>query len=229
MQGNPIVTRPIRRKLTGLAWLLAGAALPGLAQTPSAPPRNTVAATGGGINVAQLTPAVEALVNANYPHLDVLDKDLHTHPELAFQKTRTAARLAAEMRKLGFDVTEQVGRTGGVVAYRNGPGPTVLVRTEAMLKATFGGNHVMRVAPITASEDVSAFVDTGIPSMFFFISMNEPQQFLASIKPGARPLPTNHSPLLAPVPEPSIKTGVEAMSLTVMHALRWNKAAGQSS
>ncbi|MHA6888087.1 hypothetical protein [Ralstonia pseudosolanacearum] len=229
MQGNPIATRPIRRKLTRLAWLLAGAALPGLAQTPSAPPRNTVAATGGGINVAQLTPAVEALVNANYPHLDVLDKDLHTHPELAFQKTHTAARLAAEMRKLGFDVTEQVGRTGGVAAYRNGPGPTVLVRTEAMLKATFGGNHVMRVAPITASEDVSAFVDTGIPSMFFFTGVNEPQQSLASLKPGAKPLPTNHSPLIAPVPEPSIKTGVEAMSLTVMHALQWNKAAGQSS
>ncbi|WP_412769820.1 hypothetical protein [Ralstonia pseudosolanacearum] len=37
MQGNPIATRPIRRKLTSLAWLLAGAALPALAQTPSAP------------------------------------------------------------------------------------------------------------------------------------------------------------------------------------------------
>ncbi|CBJ37074.1 exported protein of unknown function [Ralstonia solanacearum CMR15] len=58
MQGDSIATRPIRRKLTGLAWLLAGAALPALAQTPSAPHGNAVAATDGGIDVAQLKPAV---------------------------------------------------------------------------------------------------------------------------------------------------------------------------
>jgi len=34
------------------------------------------------------------------------------------------------MRKLGFTVTEQVGKTGIIAIYRNGDGPTVLVRTE---------------------------------------------------------------------------------------------------
>mgnify|MGYP003344715004 CR=1 FL=1 len=34
------------------------------------------------------------------------------------------------MRKIGFDVTEHVGKTGVVAVYRNGPGPTILVRTE---------------------------------------------------------------------------------------------------
>jgi amidohydrolase len=65
-----------------------------------------------------------------YPDLFRLYTDIHTHPELSFQETRTAALLAAEMRKLGFTVTEGVGGTGIVAVVRNGPGPTVLVRTE---------------------------------------------------------------------------------------------------
>ena len=43
---------------------------------------------------------------------------------------KTAAKLAAEMRALGFEVTERVGRTGLVALYKNGDGPTILVRTE---------------------------------------------------------------------------------------------------
>jgi len=73
---------------------------------------------------------IDALLDRDYPHLDALYKDIHRHPELAFQENRTAALLAAEMRKLGFTVTEHVGKTGIVAVYRNGPGPTVLVRTE---------------------------------------------------------------------------------------------------
>jgi amidohydrolase len=65
-----------------------------------------------------------------YPWLDAAYRDLHAHPEIAFQETRTAARLAGEMRKLGFTVTEKVGKTGIVAVLKNGAGPTVLVRTE---------------------------------------------------------------------------------------------------
>lgn len=79
---------------------------------------------------APLKTQVAARVDAMYPQLDVLYKDLHAHPEIAFQEVRTAATLAAEMRKIGFDVTEKVGKTGLVAIYKNGPGPTVMVRTE---------------------------------------------------------------------------------------------------
>lgn len=71
-----------------------------------------------------------AIINGIYPQLDAIYKDLHAHPEIAFQEERTAARLAAEMRKIGFEVTEKVGKTGVVALYKNGPGPLVLVRTE---------------------------------------------------------------------------------------------------
>ena len=74
--------------------------------------------------------AIERSLDAQYSRIDALYKDIHAHPELGFQETRTAAKLAAELRALGFDVTEGVGRTGIVGLYRNGPGPTVMVRTE---------------------------------------------------------------------------------------------------
>lgn len=74
--------------------------------------------------------AIDAQLNKNYPHLDALYKDIHAHPELGFQETATAAKLAAEMRAIGFTVTEHVAQTGIVAIYKNGPGPTILVRTE---------------------------------------------------------------------------------------------------
>ncbi|MBR1122335.1 amidohydrolase [Bradyrhizobium lablabi] len=82
------------------------------------------------MDVARLKAAIESSFEADYPKLDALYKDLHAQPELAFQEVKTAARLAAEMRALGFEVTEKVGRTGLVAIYNNGDGPTIMVRTE---------------------------------------------------------------------------------------------------
>src|SRR3979411_2345588 len=82
------------------------------------------------MDVARLKAAIEASVEADYPKLDALYKDIHAHPELAFEEVKTAAKLAAEMRALGFEVTEKVGKTGLVAIYKNGDGPTIMVRTE---------------------------------------------------------------------------------------------------
>lgn len=82
------------------------------------------------LDVASVKDAVDARLDQTYPKLDALYKDIHAHPELGFQETRTAARLADMMRTEGFEVTTGVGKTGIVALYRNGPGPTVLVRTE---------------------------------------------------------------------------------------------------
>jgi amidohydrolase len=69
-------------------------------------------------------------VKADMPHLMVLYRDLHQHPELAMQEVRTSAKLAAEAKALGFEVTEKVGGTGVVAVMKNGPGPVLLVRAD---------------------------------------------------------------------------------------------------
>jgi amidohydrolase len=73
---------------------------------------------------------LDAEVQTLIPGLETLYQEIHAHPEIAFHETRTAALLAHQMRRLGFTVTEGVGGTGLVAIYENGPGPTVLVRTE---------------------------------------------------------------------------------------------------
>jgi len=82
--------------------------------------------------------------------LGKLYRHLHTNPELSFQEAKSSAMLAAELESLGFEVTtrvgddwvkakalrdqgevrEGVGGYGVVGVFKNGDGPTVLVRTD---------------------------------------------------------------------------------------------------
>ena len=62
--------------------------------------------------------------------LVALYKHLHANPELSLQEEQTAARMAEELKKLGFEVTTKVGGHGVVGVLKNGTGPTVLVRTD---------------------------------------------------------------------------------------------------
>ncbi|MBC7369596.1 MAG: amidohydrolase, partial [Undibacterium sp.] len=74
--------------------------------------------------------AVAQKLAADYPSLSALYSDLHAHPELSLMEEKTAAKLAVELRAIGFAVTEQFGGHGIVGVLENGPGPTLLVRTD---------------------------------------------------------------------------------------------------
>jgi amidohydrolase len=78
---------------------------------------------------AQNTP-LDKQVNSVFPDAQALYVDLHQHPELSSHETRTAAELATRLRALGYEVTEHVGGNGVVGILKNGPGPTVMLRTE---------------------------------------------------------------------------------------------------
>jgi amidohydrolase len=64
------------------------------------------------------------------PNLEALYKDVHSHPELSMQETRTASLAADRLRAAGYDVTTGVGKTGVVGLLRNGDGPTVMLRAD---------------------------------------------------------------------------------------------------
>ena len=63
-------------------------------------------------------------------HLGQLFEYFHRNPELSTMETKTAARLASELREAGFEVTEGVGGTGVVAILENGPGPLVMMRAD---------------------------------------------------------------------------------------------------
>ncbi len=63
---------------------------------------------------------------------DLMDvyKHLHANPELSMMEFETSKYLAAQLKDLGFDVTENFGKTGVVAVMKNGPGKTVMVRAD---------------------------------------------------------------------------------------------------
>ena len=69
-------------------------------------------------------------MTGNVTDLPDLYRDLHSHPELAFQEERTAGIVAARLRDLGYETATGVGRTGVVGVLRNGAGPTALLRAD---------------------------------------------------------------------------------------------------
>ncbi|ABB74156.1 hippurate hydrolase [Nitrosospira multiformis ATCC 25196] len=64
------------------------------------------------------------------PDLEALYTDVHAHPELSMQESRTASLVAERLRAAGYDVTTRVGKTGVVGLLRNGDGPTVMLRAD---------------------------------------------------------------------------------------------------
>src|SRR6476469_995545 len=86
------------------------------------PPMNANAANASD-------PALRSL-DALLPDLAGLYKDVHSHPELSMQETRTANLAADRLRKAGYEVTTGVGKTGVVGLLRNGDGPTVMLRAD---------------------------------------------------------------------------------------------------
>lgn len=64
------------------------------------------------------------------PELQSLYKDIHAHPELSMQETRTAGIAAERLRHAGYEVTPEIGKTGVVGLLRNGDGPVVMLRAD---------------------------------------------------------------------------------------------------
>jgi amidohydrolase len=82
------------------------------------------------VSASAQTAATSKEVESVYPNAHAFYLDLHQNPELSSHETQTAAKLAGHLRDLGYDVTEHVGGTGVVAILKNGPGPTVMLRTE---------------------------------------------------------------------------------------------------
>jgi amidohydrolase len=74
--------------------------------------------------------AVDKKLDTEIKDLVGLYQHLHANPELSLMEFKTSARLAEEMKKLGYDVTEKVGGNGVVAVLKNGAGPVVLIRTD---------------------------------------------------------------------------------------------------
>src|SRR5215510_3906791 len=94
--------------------------------------------------------------------------------------------------------------------------PKLTERLAGVFQRTLGGNNVVQWPPIMGSEDFGRFsLDNTIPSCMFWLGAVEPAKVEAARKSG-KPLPSLHSSLFQPLPEPTLRTGVKAMTAAVL-------------
>ena len=91
--------------------------------------------------------------------------------------------------------------------------PDLTDRVVSVLRAEFGDSSIRAVPPVMAGEDFSRYgrTEPPIPSMLFWLGSVDPERYSTAISKGKN-LPALHSPLFAPLPEPTIETGVRAFT-----------------
>jgi hippurate hydrolase len=98
--------------------------------------------------------------------------------------------------------------------------PQLTERLATAFRRTLGEENVTLLAPIMASEDFGYLsLDRKIPSMIFWLGAVDPAKVKQSKDTGI-PLPSLHSSLFAPVPEPTLRTGVKAMTAAVLELMK---------
>ena len=108
--------RPHSHALAAAALILSAAASPAVAQSKAADP---------------LAAEIETRMTAVMPKVVAWRRDIHEHPELSNQETRTAALVEKHLRALGLEVQPNVGKTGVIGILRGGkPGPVVALRAD---------------------------------------------------------------------------------------------------
>jgi len=87
----------------------------------------------------------------------------------------------------------------------------------AAIADAIGEDNVKEVAPVMGGEDFSQFgrTDENIPGLLFWVGAVEPARYEAA-KDSSLPLPSLHSPFFAPDYDPTIATGVEAMTAAAL-------------
>jgi hippurate hydrolase len=128
--------------------------------------------------------------------------------------TALAAGLPAELAPV-----IKVNETEVTAATYNDPALTG--RLSSLFAATLGAQNVITYPPAMVGEDFGRFGLEGnqIPTSLFWVGAADPLKVEESRRTG-KPLPSLHSPLFAPLPEPTIRTGVKAMTSAVLELMK---------
>jgi amidohydrolase len=99
--------------------------------------------------------------------------------------------------------------------------PALAERLTGAFNAALGADNVVRMSPVMGSEDFGRFAldNHQIPAVIFWVGAVDPAKVAESKRTGT-PLPSLHSALFAPVPEPTIRTAVKAMTAAVLELMK---------
>src|SRR4051812_27680714 len=161
----------------------------------------------------------EALMKLN---VRTFDEQVRTHVLDAIKRI-----VEAEATASGAPRPPEVTMTEHYPLTINNPDRTA--RVAAALRAAFGDDRVHELSsPVSASEDFGSFgTEWGVPSVFWYVGGTDPVAYRTAEQAGrvAQDIPTNHNARFAPVIQPTLATGVQAMTTAALDAL----GAGQTA
>jgi hippurate hydrolase len=154
----------------------------------------------------------------------VLQFTIRTYKEEVRQHIIASIERIARGVALAAGVPEERAPILKIVESENAPSlyndPQLTDRVTAAIGRAIGTENVVKVPPLMASEDFGQFsLDHQIPSVMFWLGAIEPSRVEASRKSG-KPLPSLHSSLFQPLPEPTLRTGVKAMTAAVLELMK---------
>jgi hippurate hydrolase len=153
-----------------------------------------------------------------------LQLTIRTFREEVRQRILASIERVAKGVALTAGVPEDRAPIMKVIEAENAPSlyndPALTERVAAAIGKAIGADHTIKIPPLMASEDFGRFsLDHQIPSCMFWLGAIEPARVEASKKSG-KPLPSLHSSLFEPLPEPTLRTGVKAMTTAVLELMK---------
>lgn len=160
---------------------------------------------------------------------NIISDEVHLQLTVRTFKDETRARVLDSIERIALNTARAFGlpddRLPRVEVSDEGVGSTVndpalTARIRDVFVDRFGRDRVIETSPVMGAEDFSLFGKTAedIPSLIFWLGGADPEAFVKAAEEG-RSLPSNHSAYFAPVPEPTLTMGVEAMTVAALDLL----------
>jgi amidohydrolase len=144
-------------------------------------------------------------------------EEVRQHILASIQRIARGTALAAGVPEDRLPIVNIIENESGPSLYND---PQLSDRVAGAIGRTLGADNVIKVSPLMASEDFGRLsLDHQIPAMMFWLGAIDPVKVEASRKSG-KPLPSLHSSLFEPLPEPTLRTGVKAMTAAVLELMK---------
>jgi hippurate hydrolase len=161
---------------------------------------------------------------------NVIPDDAHLQLSVRTMSPEHREKTLAAIRQATNGIAEAAGipadRAPIITVSEHGVPPTIndpalSRRVASAMEKSLGKENVVPGKPIMASEDFSLFAltDPKPPISMFWLGAVDPAKIKDAQEKGTR-LPSLHSSEFAPLPEPAIRTGVQAMTSAVMDLLK---------
>jgi len=153
-----------------------------------------------------------------------LQLTIRTYKEEVRQQILASIERIAKGLALAAGVPEDRAPILKVIESENSPAtyndPELSERIAAAIGRTVGQDKVVKAQPLMVSEDFGYFsLDHQIPAFMFWLGAVEPARVEAARKSG-KPLPSLHSSLFEPQPEPTLRAGIKAMTAAVLELMK---------